>query len=138
MQKVEKLKSLCLQYATSIQLLIPSIEVAAPEKKPKSGLSKSSRIKRSQERDQQLKLASENVVMSESILYVSHISAHSQAELSDSESHNTKSCPLCCRKYEAEFNSELQSLIPTLSNSSQAEPYLTHLAQCILGVGIDQ
>ena len=64
-QKVEKLKSLCLQYATSIQLLIPSIEVAAPEKKPKSGLSKSSRIKRSQERDQQLKLASENVVMSE-------------------------------------------------------------------------
>jgi gamma-tubulin complex component 2 len=72
-QKVEKLKSLCLQYATSIQLLIPSIEVAAPEKKSKSGLSKAARIKKSQERDQQLKLASENVVMTESILYVSHI-----------------------------------------------------------------
>lgn len=107
--KVEKLKSLCLQYATSIQLLIPSIEVAAPERRSKSVMSKSSRIKKAQERDQQLKLASENVVMSESIL-----------------------------KFEAEFNSELQSLVPTLSNSSQAEPYLTHLAQCILGVGIDQ
>ncbi|KAK1684113.1 hypothetical protein QYE76_044961 [Lolium multiflorum] len=107
--KVEKLKSLCLQYATSIQLLIPSIEVATPERRSKSAMSKSSRIKKAQERDQQLKLASENVVMSESIL-----------------------------KFEAEFNSELQSLVPTLSNSSQAEPYLTHLAQCILGVGIDQ
>ncbi|KQJ83407.1 hypothetical protein BRADI_5g14800v3 [Brachypodium distachyon] len=106
--KVEKLKALCLQYATSIQLLIPSIDVANPEKTPKSGLSRS-RIKRSQHRDQQLKLASENVVMSESIL-----------------------------KFETEFNSELLSLVPTLSKSSQAEPYLTHLAQCILGVGIDQ
>ncbi|KAL6650995.1 hypothetical protein ACP70R_009920 [Stipagrostis hirtigluma subsp. patula] len=106
--KVEKLKALCLQYATSIQLLIPSIDAANPENAPKPGKSKS-RINKSQDKDQQLKLASENVVMSESIL-----------------------------KFEADFNSELQSLVPTLSNSSQAEPYLTHLAQCILGVRMDQ
>ncbi|RCV34392.1 hypothetical protein SEVIR_7G165100v4 [Setaria viridis] len=106
--KVEKLKALCLQYATSIQLLMPSIEVANSENTSKSGKSRS-RTNKSQDRDQQLKLASENVVMSESIL-----------------------------KFQAAFNSELQSLAPTLSNSSHAEPYLTHLAQCILGVRIDQ
>uniref|UniRef100_A0A0E0H2T5 Gamma-tubulin complex component n=1 Tax=Oryza nivara TaxID=4536 RepID=A0A0E0H2T5_ORYNI len=106
--KIEKLKALCLQYATSIQLLIPSIDVAKPENTSKSRMPRS-KIKETKNRGQQLKLASENVVMSESIL-----------------------------KFEAEFNSELQSLIPTLSNSSQAEPYLTHLGQCILGVGVDQ
>ncbi|AQK44600.1 Gamma-tubulin complex component 2 [Zea mays] len=106
--KVEKLKGLCLQYATSIQILMPSIDVANSENTSKSRKSRS-RIDKSQDRDQQLKLASENVVMSESIL-----------------------------KFEAAFNSELQSLAPTLSNSSQAEPYVTHLAQCILGVRIGQ
>ena len=73
-QKVEKLKALCLQYATSIQLLMPSIEVANSENTSKAGKSRS-RTNKSQDRDQQLKLASENVVMSESILYVSRISA---------------------------------------------------------------
>lgn len=47
-------------------------------------------------------------------------------------------CFIWCRKFEKEFNAELQSLVPILSNSSQAEPYLTHLAQCILGVGSEQ
>ncbi|KAF5943318.1 hypothetical protein HYC85_017395 [Camellia sinensis] len=41
-------------------------------------------------------------------------------------------------KFEREFNSELESLGPILSSSSQAEPYLTHLAQWILSVGRDQ
>lgn len=36
--------------------------------------------------------------------------------------------------FEREFNSELQSLGPVLSKGSQAEPYLTHLSQWILGV----
>lgn len=106
--KVEKLKALCLQYATSIQLLMPSIDVTNSEKTSKSGKSRS-RTNKSHDRELKLQLASENVVMSESIL-----------------------------KFEAAFNSELQSLAPTLSNSSHAEPYLTHLAQCILGVRIDQ
>ncbi|KNA05950.1 hypothetical protein SOVF_185590 isoform A [Spinacia oleracea] len=38
-------------------------------------------------------------------------------------------------KFEKEFNAELQSLGPILSSRSQAEPFLTHLAQWILGVG---
>jgi len=74
-QKVEKLKGLCLQYATSIQLLMPSIDVTNSENTSKSVKSRS-RINKSQDRDQQLKLASENVVMSESILYVSSISIY--------------------------------------------------------------
>ncbi|KAL6504022.1 Gamma-tubulin complex component 2 [Orobanche gracilis] len=40
-------------------------------------------------------------------------------------------------KFEREFSSELQSLGPILSSSSRAEPYLTHLAQWLLGVGRD-
>ncbi|GAB2287127.1 Gamma-tubulin complex component 2 [Dionaea muscipula] len=40
--------------------------------------------------------------------------------------------------FEKEFNSELQSLGPILSSRSQAEPYLTHLAQWIIGVGNQQ
>uniref|UniRef100_M8BCV4 Gamma-tubulin complex component n=1 Tax=Aegilops tauschii TaxID=37682 RepID=M8BCV4_AEGTA len=127
LMKVEKLKALCLQYATSIQLLIPSIEVAAAESKSKSGSSRA-RAKRSQDRDEQLKLASENVVMSQSILYVSQCPSQSILQ---------SLVPTQFRKFESEFNAELQSLVPTLSKSSQAEPYLTHLAQCILGVGID-
>lgn len=43
-----------------------------------------------------------------------------------------------CSKFEREFNNELQSLGPILSSSSQAEPYLTHLAQLVLGVGFDK
>jgi gamma-tubulin complex component 2 len=49
---------------------MPSIDVANSENTSKSRKSRS-RIDKSQDRDQQLKLASENVVMSESILYVS-------------------------------------------------------------------
>ncbi|CAH9072984.1 unnamed protein product [Cuscuta epithymum] len=41
-------------------------------------------------------------------------------------------------KFEREFTSELQSLGPIFSSGSRAEPFLTHLAQWILGVGNDQ
>ncbi|XP_042059832.1 gamma-tubulin complex component 2-like isoform X1 [Salvia splendens] len=40
-------------------------------------------------------------------------------------------------KFERKFSAELQSLGPILSSSSRAEPYLTHLAQWLLGVGSD-
>ncbi|KAL8206166.1 hypothetical protein R6Q57_009717 [Mikania cordata] len=43
----------------------------------------------------------------------------------------------CVLKFEREFTCELQSLRPILSSKAQAEPYLTHLAQLILGVGMD-
>ncbi|XP_073010454.1 gamma-tubulin complex component 2 [Typha latifolia] len=110
--KIEKLKSICLQYAASIQMLIPSIYM--PEIESAFDPSDSTRMGRSKPkkfliRGQQLKLASQNVIISDSIM-----------------------------KFEKEFNIELQSLVPILSNSSQTEPYLTHLAQCILAVGSDQ
>lgn len=43
----------------------------------------------------------------------------------------------CVLKFEREFSAELESLRPILSSRAQAEPYLTHLAQLILGVGMD-
>ncbi|KAI3723904.1 hypothetical protein L2E82_35666 [Cichorium intybus] len=43
----------------------------------------------------------------------------------------------CVLKFEREFSGELESLRPILSSRAQAEPYLTHLAQLILGVGMD-
>ncbi|KAJ3707976.1 hypothetical protein LUZ61_011681 [Rhynchospora tenuis] len=107
LKKVEKLKALCLRYATSIQVLIPSMNML-PERDAK--LATTARIKQSQLKEQQLKLALENTVISDSIM-----------------------------KFENEFNVELQSLVPILSrNNSQSEPYLTHLAQCILGIRADQ
>ncbi|KAL6008296.1 hypothetical protein ACLOJK_033802 [Asimina triloba] len=101
-QKVEKLKSICLQYAAAIQWLIPSVYIPKPDivdgsfgSKPKS---------RSRQRFNSLNLAADGSTIADSIL-----------------------------KFDEEFNTELQSLRPILSSSSQAEPYLTRLAQCILG-----
>ncbi|XP_077221231.1 gamma-tubulin complex component 2-like [Tasmannia lanceolata] len=110
LEKVEKLKSICLQYAAAIQWLIPSINISNPETTTDSsfGLEKS-KPRRSRHRFQALKLSAEDTTVTDSVM-----------------------------KFEKEFNTELQSLRPILSNSSQAEPYLTHLAQCILGIGIDQ
>lgn len=113
LKKVEKLKSTCLQYAASVQLLIPAAYIADMDNAVDStesfrtGKSKSRRSARSSSHS--LKLAAENTVLSESVL-----------------------------KFEKEFSTELRSLVPVLSNNSQAEPYLAHLAQCILGVGSDR
>ncbi|CAL9179020.1 unnamed protein product [Musa hybrid cultivar] len=111
-KKIEKLKSVCLQYAASIQLLVPSMyvpEVASTNDGTGSfGLGRS-KPWRSKNKNRQLKLAAENTIICDSIM-----------------------------KFEKEFNDELQSLVPILSSSSQAEPYLTHLAQCILGLGSEQ
>ncbi|MCH82133.1 gamma-tubulin complex component 2-like [Trifolium medium] len=41
-------------------------------------------------------------------------------------------------KFEEEFDTKLQSLGSILSSSSQAEPYLAHLAKCVLGVKHEQ
>ncbi|KAM5561962.1 gamma-tubulin complex component 2 [Rosa sericea] len=97
LKKVERLKSLCLQYASATQWLISSLV----SEKPKQSKSRS--------RCQALSINSSNTNFTDAIL-----------------------------KFEREFNAELQSLAPILSSSSQAEPYLTHLAQWILGIGNDQ
>ncbi|XP_074579090.1 gamma-tubulin complex component 2 isoform X2 [Curcuma longa] len=109
-KKIEKLKSICLQYAAAIQLLVPSIysiEAAADVATTSIGPGRS-KHRRLRYQNKQLKSAAENNLISDSIM-----------------------------KFEKEFNEELQSLAPILSSSSQAEPYLTHLAQSILGLGSD-
>ncbi|GMP21773.1 hypothetical protein CsSME_00000065 [Camellia sinensis var. sinensis] len=108
LKKVERLKSICLQYAAATQWLIsssidiPKLDTTSSEKFKQMKIRKPSS-------SQALKLATENAAVTDSVL-----------------------------KFEREFNSELVSLGPILSSSSQAEPYLTHLAQWILSVGRDQ
>ncbi|KAK7846779.1 gamma-tubulin complex component 2 [Quercus suber] len=104
LKKVEKLKSLCLQYAAATQWLISSsIDI------PKLDELSDGSVGNSRSPSRALKLTTRNPSVADSIL-----------------------------KFEKEFNAELLSLGPILSSSSQAEPYLTHLAQWILGVGKDQ
>lgn len=107
LKKVEKLMSICLQYAAATQWLISSsVEISNSEGTAATdpALKKSVQGK-SRTPPQSHKIAAGSVTVTESII-----------------------------NFEREFNSELQSLGPILSSSSQAEPYLTHLAQWILGV----
>ncbi|KZV48871.1 gamma-tubulin complex component 2 [Dorcoceras hygrometricum] len=105
LQKLEKMKMMCLQYAAAApRLMTYSVDTTKTDaldmekyKKPKL---------RTQSEAQ--KVVSDNATIIESIL-----------------------------KFEREFSAELQSLGPILSSSSSAEPYLTHLAQWLLGVGRD-
>ncbi|PPD91995.1 hypothetical protein GOBAR_DD11060 [Gossypium barbadense] len=107
-KKVEKLKSLCLQYAAATQWLI-SLSIDIPKLDEQSDGSVGSGKLKSKNPSQVQKVMTRNSAVTDSIL-----------------------------KFEREFNAELQSLRPILSSSSQAEPYLTHLAQWILGAGNDQ
>ncbi|KAB1203437.1 Gamma-tubulin complex component 2 [Morella rubra] len=103
LKKVERLKSLCLQYAAATQWLVSS-SIDIPKLDESSVVS----VGNSKGPSRAVKLTTRNVVVTDSIL-----------------------------KFEREFNAELQSLGPLLNRSSRAEPYLTHLAQWILGVGKD-
>ncbi|KAL2319472.1 hypothetical protein Fmac_028441 [Flemingia macrophylla] len=108
LKKVERLKSMCLQYAAATQWLISSsIELHNPGEPIDNsiGLNKAKYRKLGQV----LKSTTRNVAVTDSVL-----------------------------KFEKEFNTELQSLGSILSSSSQAEPYLAHLAQWILGVKNEQ
>ncbi|KAG7555590.1 Gamma tubulin complex component C-terminal [Arabidopsis suecica] len=86
LKKMEKLKSVCLQYAAATQWLISSSIDINSQSHPQKTMIR-------------------DTTVTESIF-----------------------------NFEREFNSELQSLGPVLSKGSQAEPYLTHLSQWILGV----
>ncbi|KAK2652166.1 hypothetical protein Ddye_012022 [Dipteronia dyeriana] len=111
LKKVEKLKSLCLQYAAATQWLISSsIDITKLEEPSDSSVA-SQKLK-------QLRLKNPSMVQK---------AITRDAAVTDS-----------ILKFEREFNAELQSLGPILSTSSQAEPYLTHLAQWILGVRSDK
>ncbi|XP_048225999.1 gamma-tubulin complex component 2 isoform X1 [Ricinus communis] len=111
LKKVERLKSLCLQYAAATQWLISS-SIDIPKLEEPSDVSfrsEKSKKRISRVPSQALKMTTGVTTVTESIL-----------------------------KFEREFNAELQSLGPILSRNSQAEPYLTHLAQWILGFKSDQ
>ncbi|KAK3229127.1 hypothetical protein Dsin_001008 [Dipteronia sinensis] len=111
LKKVEKLKSLCLRYATATQWLISySIDITKLEE-PSDSSSVSQKLKqlRLKNPSQVQKAITRDAAVTDSIL-----------------------------KFKREFNAELQSLGPILSTSSQVEPYLTHLAQWILGFGSDK
>ncbi|KAF7825883.1 gamma-tubulin complex component 2 isoform X1 [Senna tora] len=107
LKKVERLKSMCLQYAAATQWLISSsIVIHNPEESVDGsiGLSKTKQLK-SGKLSQALKSTTRSAAVTDAVL-----------------------------KFEREFNSELLNLGSVLSSSSQAEPYLTHLAQWLLGV----
>ncbi|KAK9082686.1 hypothetical protein Scep_029157 [Stephania cephalantha] len=112
LKKVERLKAICLQYAAASQWLIASsVSIPDPESSSNGPLgSEKPRSWRWRNRSQGLTVAADKTVAATDSLL----------------------------KFEREFNSELQSLGPILSSNSQAEPYLTHLAQLILGVGNEQ
>ncbi|KAL4203414.1 hypothetical protein AMTRI_Chr01g127800 [Amborella trichopoda] len=107
LRKMETLKSICLQYASSVQWLLPSLYITVDANESSFGRGKS-KLRRSKSKRLASKSSAESMSFAEAVI-----------------------------KFEKEFNEELQSLGPILSNSSQAEPYLTHLAQWILGIGND-
>ncbi|CAH1435906.1 unnamed protein product [Lactuca virosa] len=110
-EKFEKLKLVCLQYASATQWLMSSIE--APDSNSSFDDLHSSSL--------------ENVK-------VLKLRKSSKKPNSPTDESTVIECVL---KFEREFSSELESLRPILSSRAQAEPYLTHLAQLILGVGMD-
>ena len=133
---MERLKSICLQYAAVTQWLITS-SIDIPKTDTQSNTShetkKSKNVKR-RNLSQKLKLASEDKTLVEPILYVKILASKCTCMCMSYHSHFEH----ICRKFEKEFTNELRSLRPILSSNAQAEPYLTHLAQLILGVGRDQ
>lgn len=109
LKKFEKLKLVCLQYASATQWLMNSIEVPdTNESYDDSSFLENSKI---------LKLRKP-----------------SKKPNSPTQESSVIECVL---KFERDFTAELQSLRPILSSRAQAEPYLTHLAQLILGDGMD-
>ncbi|CAA0837124.1 Gamma-tubulin complex component 2 [Striga hermonthica] len=105
LKKLEKMKSICLQYASAAQWLVTYSNDNPNTESPNVDRYKKLKLR---SRSQLLNDAPENAAVVESIL-----------------------------KFEKEFSRELESLGPILSSSSYAEPYLTHLAQWLLGVGRD-
>lgn len=111
LKKLEKLKLVCLQYAAATQWLMNSIESPPYTNKCYDGSHSLENLK------------------------VLKLRKPSKKPNSPTEESSVIECVL---KFEREFTAELQSLRPILSSRAQAEPYLTHLAQLILGVGMDQ
>ncbi|KAF3795416.1 Gamma-tubulin complex component 2 [Nymphaea thermarum] len=105
---IEKLKLICLQYSAAVQWLVPSLFIPDADYIDRRKRVEKSKAGRSTHRGHRLKLAAENASATDTVI-----------------------------KFEKEFNTELQSLGPILSRSSQADPYLSQLAQLLLGTRND-
>ncbi|EPS65043.1 tubulin gamma complex-associated protein, partial [Genlisea aurea] len=102
LKKLEKMKLLCLQYASAVHWLITDTG---------------------------------GVTTDDSDVYnYSNLKLRTQSQKQNEGSEN-RSVIRSILKFEREFNNELRSLGPILSSGSHVEPYLTHLAQWLLGVG---
>lgn len=119
LRKVEKLKSICLQYATATQWLIPSMStpdsntydpmVSKLKDAAKSGtMNKPTRSRQGREQ------------------------ATKAFNPSDEATFRTT-----IGKIEEEFEKELNKLVLLLTNGSQTDPYLAHLAHGLQGVRQD-
>ncbi|KAK4785853.1 hypothetical protein SAY86_002542 [Trapa natans] len=108
LKKMERLKILCLQYSAAAQWLISSSLDIPKLGESSDNLHRTIKSKPGKSRgpSEGLMFATKNVTVTDSIL-----------------------------KFEKDFNTELQSLALILSNNAQKEPYITHLAQWIIGVG---
>lgn len=110
-KKVERLQEICLQYSAATQWLISS-SIDIPKSRALSDgsiLTEHSKKGKTRYSSQAVKSTSGRTSVTNSVL-----------------------------KFERDFNDELQSLGQILNKRAQAEPYLTHLAQWVLGVGNNQ
>ncbi|OWM86160.1 hypothetical protein CDL15_Pgr010984 [Punica granatum] len=105
LKKMERLKMLCVQYAAAAQWLISSSVDILKMEEPSRDRSEKSKPWKSRGLSQGMMLTTRNATVMDSII-----------------------------TFEKEFSTELHSLGLILSNNAQKEPYLTHLAQWVLGV----
>ncbi|KAH7420640.1 hypothetical protein KP509_13G015300 [Ceratopteris richardii] len=115
-KKVEKLKAICLQYATATQWLIPSMSAPDLNSSDSAGVKSSNsgtsnRFTRNRYNDDQARTAFNS---------------------SDEATFRTT-----ISKIGEEFDKELNKLLLLLTTESQTDPYLAHLAHGLYGVGKD-
>ncbi|KAL4578672.1 hypothetical protein LXL04_014801 [Taraxacum kok-saghyz] len=108
LKKFEKLKLVCLQYASATQRLMNSIDPPDTKNNSPSPFLENVKVLKLRKSSKTPNLPTQEASVIDNVL-----------------------------KFEKEFSEELESLRPILSSRAQAEPYLTHLAQLILGVGMD-
>ncbi|MCO5570182.1 hypothetical protein L7F22_023900 [Adiantum nelumboides] len=118
-KKVEKLKAICLQYATATQWLIPSM--STPEPTARDSLSV--KLSESEKRGGSSRFARSRHNCEE---------ATRVFDPSDEATFRTT-----IGKIEEEYTKELNNLVLLLTNGSQTDPYLAHLAHGLQGVGQD-
>ncbi|CAN6452388.1 unnamed protein product [Victoria cruziana] len=105
---IEKLKLICVQYSAAVQWLVPSLLTPDTDYMDRKNRVEKSKAGRPTQKGYRLKLAAETASATDTVI-----------------------------KFEKEFNTEWQNLGLILSRSSQADPYLSQLAQLILRTSND-